>query len=278
MIIDAHQHFWGYDPAEYAWIDDSMATLRRDFLPAELQQEVASIGIEGVVSVQARQSLDETRWLCELAAENSIVKAVVGWVPLTDPDVKAHLETLAHCHVLKAVRHVVQDEPDDQFLLRDDFNRGVDALGDFWLAYDLLIYERQLPQAIAFVDRHVNQKIILDHLGKPRARDHALEPLADHIRQLAERENVFCKFSGLVTEADWNSWLEEELKVYWDVVLEAFGPRRIMFGSDWPVCLLATSYRSWYDLCRRFASTLSQDEQACIFGGTAMEAYQISNH
>jgi L-fuconolactonase len=276
MIIDAHQHFWGYHPAEYAWIDDTMDVLRRDFLPADLQQEIESIGVEGVVSVQARQSLDETRWLCELAAEHSIVKAVVGWIPLTDPHVKDHLETLAHCHILKAVRHVVQDEPDDQFLLGDDFNRGIDALGDFWLAYDLLIFERQLPQAIEFVDRHPHQTIVLDHLAKPRARNHQLDPWASHVRQLAERENVFCKFSGLVTEADWKSWSEAELKVYWDVVLDAFGPRRIMFGSDWPVCLLATSYRSWYDICRRFTSGLSQDEQACIFGGTAMEAYRIT--
>jgi L-fuconolactonase len=169
----------------------------------------------------------------------------------------------------------VQDEPDDQFLLGDDFNRGIDALGDFWLAYDLLIFERQLPQAIEFADRHPHQTIVLDHLAKPRARNHQLDPWASHVRQLAERENVFCKFSGLVTEADWKSWSEAELKVYWDVVLDAFGPRRIMFGSDWPVCLLATSYRSWYDICRRFTSGLSQDEQACIFGGTAMEAYRI---
>ncbi len=275
MRIDAHHHFWCYTPAEYGWIDDSMAVLRRDFLPNELEHEIKAVGIDGVISVQARQSLAETRWLCELAAEHSFVKAVVGWVPLLDPNVKEYLETLAHCHTLKAVRHVVQDEPDDQFLLRDDFNRGIDALGDFWLAYDILILERHLPQTIEFVDRHPYQTFVLDHLAKPRARANQLDPWASNIRKLAERENVYCKFSGLVTEANWQDWSESDLATYWLVVLDAFGPRRIMFGSDWPVCLLASSYHSWYELCRRFASTLSDNEQARIFGGTAIEAYRL---
>jgi L-fuconolactonase len=276
MQIDAHHHFWRYDPQEYAWIDDAMAALRRNFFPHDLQQEIVGVGIDGVISVQARQSLDETRWLCELAAEHSFIKGVVGWVPLVDPEVKEHLGTLSHCHTLKAVRHVVQAEPDDQFLLRDDFNRGIDALGDFWLAYDLLIFERHLPYAIEFVDRHPSQTIVLDHLAKPRARANELEPWATNIRRLARRENVYCKLSGLLTEADWENWSEPALRAYWDVVLEAFGPRRIMFGSDWPVCLLAGSYRTWYELCRRFTSTLSQGEQDRIFGGTAVEAYRLT--
>lgn len=275
MRIDAHHHFWKYDPSEYGWIDDSMAVLRRDYLPRDLQGEIAAAGVDGVISVQARQSLDETRWLCELAAENHFIQGVVGWVPLVE-DVKAHLETLAHCHSLKAVRHVVQDEPDDQFLMRDDFNRGIDALGDFWLTYDILIYERHLPTAIEFVDRHPHQTFVLDHLAKPRAKDHALEPWGTNIRKLAERENVYCKFSGLATEADWVNWSEADLRPYWDVVLDAFTPRRLMFGSDWPVCLLATGYRSWYDLCCRFAGELSKDEQARFFGGTAVEAYRLA--
>lgn len=275
MRIDAHHHFWKYDPGEYGWIDDSMAVLRHDYLPRDLQRELAAAGIDGVVSVQARQSLDETRWLCELAAEHSFIQAVVGWVPLVE-DVKRHLETLAHCHMLKAVRHVVQDEPDDRFLLRDDFNRGIDALCDFWLAYDILIYERHLPTAIEFVDRHPHQTFVLDHLAKPRAKEHALEPWGTNIRKLAERENVYCKFSGLATEADWQNWTDAELRPYWDVVLDAFTPRRLMFGSDWPVCLLATGYRSWYDLCCRFAAELSTDEQDRFFGGTASEAYRLS--
>jgi L-fuconolactonase len=276
MRVDAHHHYWQYDPAEYGWIDDSMAVLRRDFLPNDLQREIAEVGIDGVVSVQARQSLAETRWLCELAKEHSFVQGVVGWVPLADPAVREQLEALADCRVLKAVRHVVQDEPDERFLLRDDFNRGIDALQEFGLAYDLLVFERHLPPAIEFVDRHPNQMIILDHLAKPLARDNQLEPWASNIHQLAERENVFCKLSGLVTEADWKNWSEYELTIYWEVILHAFGPRRIMFGSDWPVCLLAASYRSWYELCQRFTSSLSQEERDRIFGGTAIEAYQLT--
>jgi L-fuconolactonase len=276
MQIDAHQHFWGYHPAEYEWINDSMAILRRDFMPADLEREMAAVGIDGAISVQARQSLGETRWLCELAAAHPFIKGIVGWVPLTDPGVKEHLGTLAHCHTLKAVRHVVQDEPDDQFLLRDDFNRGIDALGDFWLAYDLLVFERQLPVAIEFVDRHPYQTFVLDHLAKPRAHANELEPWATNLRKLARRENVFCKLSGLLTEADWQHWSEHALTAYWEVILHAFGPRRIMFGSDWPVCLLAGRYRSWYELCRRFTSGLSDDDQHRIFGGTAVEAYRLA--
>jgi L-fucono-1,5-lactonase len=275
MRIDAHQHFWGYHPDEYRWIDDARATLRRDFLPSDLEREIKEVGIDGVISVQARQSLAETRWLCELAAEHPFVKGVVGWVPLIDPDVKEHLETLAHCHTLKGVRHVVQDEPDDQFLSRDDFNRGIDALGDFWLTYDLLIYERHLPAAIEFVDRHPYQTFVVDHLAKPRVRENQLEPWAKNMRKLARRENVYCKLSGLLTEGDWQHWSEHQLTAYWEVILHAFGPRRIMFGSDWPVCLLAASYRSWYELCRRFTSALSEEDQARIFGGTAIEAYRL---
>ena len=276
MRIDAHQHFWRYDPADFGWIDDSMAILRRDFLPADLQQEIEAFGVDGVVGVQARQSLDETHWLLEQAAAHPFVKGVVGWVPLIDDDVKDQLGTLANCHTLKGVRHVVQDEPDDQFLLRDDFNSGIDALAEFELAYDLLIFERHLPQAIKFVDRHPNQTIILDHLAKPLVRDHQLEPWASNIHKLAERDNVFCKLSGLVTEANWQNWSEQDLAPYWEVILHTFSPQRIMFGSDWPVCLLATSYRSWYDLCRRFVSGLSDDEQNRIFGGTAIEAYRLT--
>jgi L-fuconolactonase len=250
--------------------------LRRDFLPGDLQQQIAGVGIEGVVSVQARQSLAETRWLCDLVAENSFIRGVVGWVPLASPELKEQLAALVDCPKLRAVRHIVQDEPDDRFLLRDDFNRGVSVLGEFGLAYDLLIFERQLPAAIEFVDRHSDLTIVLDHLAKPRARDHQFEPWATNIRSLALRENVYCKLSGLVTEADWQHWSYESLAPYWDVILEAFGPQRLMFGSDWPVCLLASDYRSWYEVCCRFTSALSLADQQRIFGGTAIEAYRLT--
>jgi L-fuconolactonase len=275
MKIDAHHHFWNFDPAQYDWIGESMGVLRRDFLPADLEQEIETAGIDGVVSVHARQTLEETRWLLDLAEEHAFIKGVVGWVPLAEPDAHEQLDSLARQPALKGVRHAVQDEPDDNFMLGDDFNAGVDALAKHGLVYDILIYERQLPQAIQFVDRHPQQAFVLDHFGKPQVKHSVVEPWREHIRQLAERENVVCKVSGLTTEADWQSWTESQLSVYLETVLEAFGPRRLMFGSDWPVCLLATTYASWYELVQRQFAGLSADEQSRIFGQTAVDVYNL---
>jgi len=275
MKIDAHHHFWNFDPAQYDWIGESMGVLRRDFLPADLEQEIETAGIDGVVSVHARQTLEETRWLLDLAEEHAFIKGVVGWVPLAEPDAHEQLDSLARQPALKGVRHAVQDEPDDNFMLGDAFNAGVDALAKHGLVYDILIYERQLPQAIQFVDRHPQQAFVLDHFGKPQVKHSVVEPWREHIRQLAERENVVCKVSGLTTEADWQSWTESQLSVYLETVLEAFGPRRLMFGSDWPVCLLATTYASWYELVQRQFAGLSADEQSRIFGQTAVDVYNL---
>jgi len=275
MKIDAHHHFWTFVPEEFGWISDTMSVLRRDFLPADLNDEIDRVGIDGVVSVQARQTLVETNWLLDLADEHDFIKGVVGWVPLASTDVRKELDQLAGRPKLKGVRHIVQDEPDEQFILREDFNAGVTALRGYGLVYDILIYERHLPQAIEFVDRHPNQTFVLDHLAKPRAKEHNVEPWRTNIRRIAERENVFCKLSGLVTEADWKGWTEGQLSVYLGTVLDAFGPRRVMFGSDWPVCLLASTYQRWYDVVSRFCEKLSPDEQARVFGGTAVEAYRL---
>jgi len=274
MKIDAHHHFWKYDPPQYAWIDESMTVIRRDFLPEELRHEIAKVGIQGVVSVQARQTLEETDWLLDLADEHDFVHGVVGWVPLAGGDVREHLDRLSARPKLKSVRHIIQDEP-DEFILRNDFNAGVGLLAAYHLAYDILIYERQLPQAVEFVDRHPNQVFVLDHLAKPRAKEDAVEPWRANIRRIAERENVFCKLSGLVTEADWKGWTEGQLSVYLGTVIDAFGPRRVMFGSDWPVCLLAASYERWHAVVSAFCAKLSADEQDRIFGGTAIEAYRL---
>jgi L-fuconolactonase len=275
MKIDAHQHFWKYDSEEYGWIGDSMTVLRRDFLPADLRSEIDKVKVEGVISVQARQTIQETEWLLDLAEEHDFIKGVVGWVPLTSPDVRQTLDEFAGRPKLKGVRHVVQDEPDHEFILRDDFNTGVRALADYDLVYDILIYERHLPQAIEFVDRHSNQRFVLDHLAKPRAKDHILEPWSANIQRLAQRENVFCKLSGLVTEADWQSWTDKQLSIYLETVLAAFGPQRVMFASDWPVCLLATSYAKWYEVVSRFCGELSVDEQNRVLGGTAIDVYRL---
>ena len=275
MRIDAHHHFWRYKPAEYEWIDDAMAAIRRDFLPLDLNRELESVGFDSAVCVQARQTLEETNWLLDLADAHDFLKGVVGWAPLADSNVRKTLDGLANRHKLKGVRYVVQDEPDDDFILRADFNAGVRLVTEYGLAYDILIFERHLPQTIEFVDRHPSQVFILDHLAKPKAKDNEVEPWRTSIRQLAQRDNVYCKISGLVTEANWKSWTEAQLSVYLETVLEAFGPHGLMFGSDWPVCLVASSYEKWYEVVSRFCEKLSCDEQARIFGGTAIEAYRL---
>jgi len=275
MKIDAHQHFWKYSSVEYDWIDEWMAAIRRDFLPADLRREISQARVDGVVAVQARQTVEETEWLLQLANENGFIRGVVGWVRLRDPDVGKVLKKLAVNPKLRGVRHVVQTEPDDRFILGSDFNRGIKLLKQFGLTYDILIYERQLPPAIEFVDRHPDQVFVLDHIAKPRIRDNLLEPWRKNIRELARRENVYCKFAGLVTEAHYEQWTEDQLKPYVDTVLEAFGPRRLMFGSDWPVCLVACSYTRWHEIVTRFVSRLSANDQAWIFGKTAIKAYGL---
>ena len=275
MKIDSHHHFWKYSAAQYPWIGDSMAALRRDFLPEHLQAEIAAAGIDGVVSVQARQSVRETEWLLSMADVNPFIKAVVGWVPLAKPDVRDTLAAFATNPKFRAVRHVVQGEPDDRFILGADFNRGVSVLRDFGLVYDILIFERQLAPSIEFVDRHPKQVFVLDHIAKPRIGDNAIEPWRANIRELAKRANVYCKVSGMVTEADWKTWNGEQLRPYFDAVLEAFGPKRLMFGTDWPVCLAASGYSRWVELVRKFSAGLSADEQGWMFGKTASEAYSL---
>ena len=274
LIIDSHQHFWRYDPAKYAWIGDEMPVLRQDYLAEDLFAEAGEL-VDAVITVQARQDVDETRWLLEIAHEEPFVLGVVGWVPLTDPDVDAHLEELSQNPALIGVRHVLQDEADDAYALREDFNRGIARLKDYRLAYDILIYERQLPAAIALVDRHPDQVFVLDHIAKPRIRDGSIHAWRSSITALAERENCYCKLSGVVTEAR-RGWSDADLQPYFDSVLEAFGPDRLMFGSDWPVCLLASDYRRWYHLVDGLTAMLSEEEQARIWGETAEEAYGLS--
>ena len=275
--IDSHHHFWRYDPVQYDWIDDGdMRILRRDFLPDDLRSTIGQAGIDDVVSVQARQTLEETRWLLSLSHQHDFIRGVVGWVPLASRDVTRELEPLAAERKLVGIRHVVQAEPDDDFILRDDFNAGVAALREFDLRYDILIFERHLPQTIRFVDRHPNQVFVLDHIAKPKIRAGEIEPWRRNLAELARRENVYCKVSGMVTEADPRNWTEDQLRPYFDAVLEPFGPCRLMFGSDWPVCLIGVEYAQWADVVRGWAARLSPSEQDRFFGGTAIEAYQLN--
>jgi L-fuconolactonase len=254
-----------------------MISIRRDFLPEHLQQEMAETGITGTVAVQARQSLQETSWLLDLASQHRFIHAVTGWAPLTDPSLTDILARLASYPKLRSIRHVLQDEPDDFYMLRDDFNRGIRVLKSLGLAYDILIFERHLPQTIQFVDLHPDQIFILDHLAKPRIKTGEISYWRKNILELAKRQNVYCKLSGLVTEADYNSWTEDQLRPYIDIALEAFTPRRLMFGSDWPVCLVATTYRRWFTIVDHVTNKLSTSEQERFWYGTAMEAYGLTN-
>lgn len=252
-----------------------MEAIRRDFLPEDLQKQIAAVGIDAVISVQARQTSEETSWLLELAAQHDFIQGVVGWAPLASPDVCRTLEQFAEQPKLRSIRHVLHDEPDDHYMLREDFNRGVRALRKLGLAYDILIFERHLPQTIQFVDRHPDQVFIVDHLAKPRVKDHEISPWRENLRELARRPRVYCKLSGLATEADHANWTEEQLLPYMEIVLDAFGPRRMMFGSDWPVCLLAVKYSNWVRIVSGLVSKLSSAEQERFWAGTAMEAYRL---
>ena len=275
MIIDSHHHFWKYDPIEYDWIDDSMKVIRKDFLPESLELTIREAGVDGVISVQARQSVEETSWLLEMARQNKFIKGVVGWLPLINDDIEVELEKYSGNKLLKGLRHVIQGEPDPKFMLRKDFNSGVSLLKKYSMAYDILIVERQLPNMIRFVDQHPDQVFVLDHIAKPLIAKHELSLWKENIQELARRENVSCKISGMVTEADFNSWTPQQLQPYFVVVLEAFGADRLLFGSDWPVCLVATSYKNWMKLVQKNISELSKIEQAKIMGENAIRLYRL---
>ena len=274
--LDSHHHFWNYDPAQYGWITEDKAALRRDFGPADLAHEMADAGVSSAISVQARQSLDETRTLLQLAEENEFIRGVVGWAPFIEDNVADTIAQFSSNPKLRGLRHILHDEPNPDYMLRDDFNRGMASLRQFGLAYDILVFERHLAQTVRFVDRHPDQVFVVDHLAKPRVKARDVSPWAERIKDVAKRPNVYCKISGLATEADYHSWTEEQLKPYMDVVLEAFGPRRLMFGSDWPVCLVAVGYADWVAIVERFVARLSDSERQRIWSGTAVEAYGLS--
>jgi len=275
MRVDAHQHFWHYDPGEYDWIDDSMAVLRRDFLPADLEPLLGGLGFRGSVAVQARQSLEETRWLLELAEAHAFVLGVVGWVDLRAGEVRRELEALAGHPKLVGVRHIVQSEPDDEFLLGPEFGRGIALLREFDLAYDILIYPRHLPAAAEFARRFPEHRLVLDHAAKPDIRSGEMDTWRRALDALAERPNVSCKLSGLVTEADWASWSESGMSPYLDAVLEAFGPARVMIGSDWPVCTVAGSYERTMRLAIDYVESRWPADRERILGENAAGFWKL---
>jgi L-fuconolactonase len=273
--IDAHHHFWQYAEAEYGWISEEMPQLRRDFVAGNLQTELSAAGLDGAVTVQARQTLEETRWLLEMAQQHTFLRGVVGWAPLASPNFPRQLEELTAYPKLKGLRHVIQDEPDDAFMLGEAFNRGISALNGTGLVYDILILERHLPFAVKFVDRHPNQIFVVDHLAKPLIRQREISPWREHLKELAARPNVYCKVSGMLTEADWTQWTIDDLRPYFEAALECFGPERLLAGSDWPVCLLASSYGRWWTTLGELISGMTASEQADILGENAVRVYKL---
>jgi L-fuconolactonase len=276
MKVDAHQHFWRYTPEEFGWIDDRMAAIRRDFLPGDLLPLLDQSGIDATVAVQACHTVAETEWLLDLAEENEWIAGVVGWVPFIDPLVHQALEKLSSQPKFKGVRHVLQIEH-SEYMERADFNTGIAQLEHLGLVYDLVVLEHQLPVAIRLVDRHPRQPFVLDHIAKPRIAAREMEPWRTHIRELARRPHVVCKVSGMVTEADFDSWTPADLRPYFETALEAFGPERLLFGSDWPVCAVASSHAQWVATIEDFIGELSEDEKDRIMGENAAKIYRLSN-
>jgi L-fuconolactonase len=272
--LDAHQHFWSYDPAQYPWIPPGSA-LQRDWLPADLEAVQAKVGLSGSIAVQARQTLEESRWLLNLADHAPVVRGVVGWVDLRSDAVEGDLAELVKHRKFVGVRHVVQDEPDDRFMLQPAFLRGIGKLKAFKLTYDILIFPKQLPAAIELAHRFPEQPFVLDHIAKPLIKDHTLAPWKEEIRELATAPNVSCKISGMVTEADPIGWKADDFRPYLETVFEVFGAERLMFGSDWPVCLLAASYEQVYRLVEDFARPLAGEAVAGLFGGNAARFYGV---
>lgn len=274
--IDSHQHFWNYSAEEYPWISDAMSVLRCDHLPVDLRREQEPLGFAGSVAVQARQTIEESRWLLELAAADDVVKGVVGWVDLRSDALSEQLDELAPQAKFVGVRHVVQDEPDDNFQIRPEFMRGIAQLADRGLTYDLLTFPKQLRASIELVKAFPDQPFVMDHISKPFIADGTISPWDADIRELASFENVMCKVSGMVTEAKWDDWTADSFKPYLDIVFDAFGADRIMIGSDWPVCRVAGNYQETMNVVIDYISQASAEEQDAILGGNAIRFYGLS--
>ena len=275
MRIDSHQHFWKYDPHKHSWIDDTMAILKNDFLPQHLQPLLQQQQLDGCVTVQCETNTDEIHSMLQYAQQNSFIKGVVGWIDFTLENVEKELEYFSQFPLLKGFRHVVQNEPDDRFLLRKDFCNGIAQLSKYNFTYDILIFPHQLPAAVEFAAMFPNQKFVLDHIAKPNIANGETEPWRRYIIELGKLPNVYCKLSGMVTEASWHTWKQEDYLPYIETVFEAFGTKRMMFGSDWPVCQVAATYQQVYNIADQFVSKLSLDEQNDFWGNNAATFYQL---
>ena len=275
MKLDSHQHFWSYDAAQYPWIPKG-SPLHRDWLPDDLAPLLAGSGLDGCIAVQARQTVEESRWLLSLADRSRIVHGVVGWVDLRSERVSEQLAELSRHPKFRGVRHVVQEEPDVDFMLGAEFQRGIEALHQFGFTYDILVFPKQLPAAIELVRKFPVQQFVLDHIAKPDIKAGTMSPWREQMRELANAPNVFCKVSGMVTESNHAHWKATDFTPYLDVVFEAFGEDRVMFGSDWPVCLLAGEYARVFALVSEYAKQFSAAAREKLFGGNAARFYGIT--
>ncbi len=273
--IDAHHHLWNYAPETHGWIDESMTVLKRDFTPVDLKVALDTIHFDGCVAVQASQTEAETEFLLNQAEKYPIIKGVVGWLDLCHPDIEERLRYFSQFDKLKGLRHVVQDEPDDRFLLREEFLRGMSLLFRYDLTYDILIFPRHLDVAVEFVSMFPEQGFVLDHIAKPYIKNGSLSPWQEGIKQLADFDNVHCKLSGMVTEADWQSWEYEDFVPYLDIVYDAFGEDRLMIGSDWPVCTLAGDYSQVMGIVLKYLEGKGENAQKKILGQNATDFYHL---
>ncbi|MDA9139700.1 amidohydrolase family protein [Flavobacteriaceae bacterium] len=274
MIIDAHQHLWKYDPVRDHWIEDSMEVLRKDFLPKDLKPILDANGVAGCIAVQADQSEEETEFLLKCAQENPFLKGVVGWVDLRAGNVEERLANYSHNEYFKGVRHIVQAEKDD-FLLNKDFQNGVGKLSQYGLSYDLLIYPRQFPATLEMVEKFPNQIFVLDHIAKPSVSQKLDAEWVKNILLLSKHENVFCKISGMVTETKNFEWVKSDFTPYLASVVSAFGTDRLLYGSDWPVCLLAADYKEVLGIIVDYFQNFSTLEKSKIFALNAIKAYNL---
>jgi L-fuconolactonase len=275
MKIDAHQHFWTYSEAKYPWIPKG-STIERDWLPSDLEEVAGGAGVTGSVAVQARQTLEETGWLLKLADKSQFIRGVVGWVDLRSDKVEEQIGEFASHKKFVGVRHVVQAEPDSRFMLSPEFLRGLSRLKQFDLTYDFLLFPKQLPAALEVARQFPEQPFVVDHISKPLVRAGLLTPWREDLKELAKCSNVSCKISGLVTEANMAAWRPDDFRPYLDAVIGCFGEQRVMFGSDWPVCLLAGSYEAVHGLVADYFRQFSEETQASFFGGAANRFYRLS--
>jgi L-fuconolactonase len=274
-MIDSHQHFWKYNPVRDSWINDSMEIIRKDFLPKDLKPILKANSVDGCIAVQADQSEEETEFLLQCAKENPFIKGVVGWVDLRAENLEERLAYFSKNNLFKGVRHIVQGETEG-FLLRNDFQDGIAHLSKYNLTYDILVGYKQLSEVITFVTKFPNQSFVLDHLGKPPMESKEIKQWKNEIEALSEFTNVYCKISGMTTEANWSNWKPDDFNVYLDIVFDAFGVHRIMYGSDWPVCLLAAEYKEQLSIIEEYISEFSLEDKTAIMGGNTLKFYDLN--